>query len=288
MSMKLIITGGLALVFGATSYIGGNYYLDSQTEARVNELESKRPVIEPVELAKVVVASGEFRFGEPITTDMLKLVDWPEDSFPEGAFSSIEEASKDNQRRAIGSIMRGEPILQSKVTGEDGKAGLSSIISEGMRAVTVPVNTVNGVGGFVQPGDRVDLVLTSDDSDSGQTRSEIILEYVKVLSIDQEAGQLLQAATVADSVTLETDTDGARAITRALSVGSLSLILRHTDDKQRTTESGGGGLFSTEKPIPKTRSIKVTEGRESRNVNVALDEATIRQLKNEQKKKKLN
>jgi len=291
-SIKLVITGGLALAFGATSYIAGNHYLDNQAQALVSEIENNRPVIEQIELAKVVVATGEFQFGELISNDMLKVVDWPQDAFPDGAFTSIQEASKDNNRRALGNIKPGEPILASKVTGEDGKAGLSSIISEGMRAVTIPVNTVNGVGGFVQPGDRVDLVLTDEGRDDGKTQSEIILEYVKVLSIDQQAGNLNQAAVIANSVTLETDINGAQKITRALSVGSLSLLLRSTgDNRTAQNEDGtddGESIFSTEKPIPKTRLIKVTEGKETREVDVSIDAATVRQIKADKKNKRIN
>lgn len=279
MSGKLIIMAGLAVAFGATSYVGGNYYLESQTqaltEARINELDANRPVVEAVELAKVVVATSEIKFGEAINSSNIKVVDWPQDAFPEGAFTATSEVISDGNRRVLTTIFPGEPIITAKITGENGRAGLSGIIAEGMRAVTVPVNTVNGVGGFIQPGDRVDILLTKNDNEDDSISSTTLMEYVKILSVDQNAGSRNETAQVASSVTIETDANGAKKIAWGLNVGTLSLTLRGAGDAEtaKDGDSNGNSLFSFEAEKPTRTSIKVVSGGNIKEYNVAIEGA---------------
>ena len=290
MSGKLIIMAGLAVAFGATSYVGGNYYLESQTraltEARMNELDANRPVVKSVELAKVVVATSEIQFGQTIDDSMLKVVDWPQDAFPEGAFTATSEVINDGNRRALKPIFPGEPIITAKITGENGRAGLAGIIGEGMRAVTVPVNTVNGVAGFIQPGDRVDILITKNDEESDGITSEVLMEYVKILSVDQNAGSRTKTAQVAKSVTIETDGNGAKKIAWGLSVGSLSLTLRGAGDSA-SNKSSWSNFFSFEQEKPKRTSIKVVAGNDVKEYNVAIEGAQ-KPKKEDQPLKKVN
>lgn len=222
---------GLAVSFGAVSYFAGNQWLERQAEARLNEIENQRTDSPAVELTSVVVATEQLRFGEDIPAEKLKLVSWPKDAVPESAFSTIEELTGENARKVINLIEPGEPVLATKVTGDDRHAGLAGIISEGMRAVTIPVDLVNGVGGFVMPGDRVDIVLTKRDRDSGDQDARIIMDNVKVLSIDQDADRASDGAKVAKSVTLETNASGAQRLALANSIGKLSLLLRSAGDE---------------------------------------------------------
>ena len=272
--------GVLAVAFGATSYVAGNHYLESQTQARLSELENNRPEQKNINLAKIVVATEELRFGQTIEPEMLKLVDWPEDSQPEGGFKSIDELIANGERRAVQTILPGEPVLAAKVTGENSRAGLAGIISEGMRAVTIPVNMVNGVGGFVQPGDRVDLVLTREDNESEETVAKIIMENVKVLSVDQDAGSRSGSAKVAQSVTLETDTVGAQKIALATNVGSLSLLLRSVGDASASNagamnsdnlDGNKKGFLSFLQSEATTTSVRVVYGEETKDVEVRIE-----------------
>jgi len=278
-SGKLIIMAGLALTFGATSYVGGNYYLESQTQAltqaRIDELESNRPIIKQVEFAKLVVAAEEMQFGEIISADMLKEIDWPQESFPEGGFSSINEVTGDVERRAMATIYPGEPIMTVKISGDNGKSGLAGLIGEGMRAVTIPVNQVAGVGGFIQPGDRVDVVHTYTSNNTNEPSAEIIMQNVKVLSVDQDAVSRTETARIANSVTLETDTNGARIIAKSLNVGDLSLLLRGVGDNAKTDAEiqEDGGLLNFADNKPKTTSIKVVAGNEVTNFTVEIEQA---------------
>ncbi len=282
MSGKLIIMAGLAVAFGATSYVGGNYYLESQTqaltEARINELDANRPVVEAVELAKVVVATAEIKFGEAIDESMIKVVDWPQDAFPEGAFTATSEVISDGNRRVLTTIFPGEPIITAKITGENGRAGLAGIITEGMRAVTIPVDGVNGVAGFIQPGDRVDILLTKNGDDT--TTSEVMMSNIKILSVDQNAGSRNETAQLANSVTIETDTKGAKKISWGLNVGSLSLSLRGAGDISEEGDSDSDGLFSFEEEKPTRTSIKVTAGTQVKQFDVAIEGAEKPRKKN--------
>ena len=233
MSGKLAIMAGLAVVFGATSYYAGNQYLESRAKARLNEIESSQTTIE---VAQVVVATDQLRFGDTLAADKLKLVSWPKEAMPEGAFTSIEEAVGEGQRKVLKAVAENEPLLEAKLSGEDGRAGLSGIIADGMRAVTIPVDTVKGVGGFVQPGDRVDIVFSQRDRRSGQQTAKIIMEKVKVLTVDQEADNV-GSPKVAKTVTLETDAEGAQRLALAAEVGRLSLLLRGVGDEASVEKS---------------------------------------------------
>ena len=283
MSGKLIIMAGLALTFGATSYYAGNSYLENQTQARLSELENNRPAEKQISVAKIVVAKAQLKFGQTLTRDMLKEIDWPLDGKPEGSFPSIKEVIAGGNRRVITAMEPGEPLLAVKLTGENGRAGLAGIIKEGMRAVTIPVDIVNGVGGFVQPGDRVDLILTKQDNQTDETSSKIIMENIKVLSVDQDTGSRSETARVAQSVTLETDTKGAQQIALANNVGRLSLLLRGAGDVAETNagsmsseslNGNNGGFLSFLQSEKKTVSVRVIRGDDIREVTVPIEEIT--------------
>lgn len=241
MSTKLAIMAGLAVTFGATSYFAGNQYLDSQAKARLNQIENGN-ALNAASLTPIVVTTAPLKFGEPISAETLKIVPWPREALPEGTYSTIEAALGNGERKAIKSIEANEPLMALKLTGEDGRAGLAGLIADGMRAVTIGVDTVKGVGGFVQPGDRVDIVFTQRDRKSGEQTANIIMENVKVLSVDQQADSRSDGAKVAKSVTLETDATGAQRLALSRDVGKLSLILRGAGD---TASNGISALSLT-------------------------------------------
>src|SRR5262249_43536465 len=128
---------------------------------------------------------------------------------------------------------RNELILKTKITGPGQRASLSALLDEGKRAVTVRVDDVRGVAGFVLPGDRVDVVLirtVRGTSGSTENISDVLLQHIKVLAVDQLANERQQTPTVAKAVTLEVDTDQAQKILLASDVGRLALILRQAGE----------------------------------------------------------
>jgi pilus assembly protein CpaB len=175
----------------------------------------------------ILVANGSVAFGAPIGAKDVRQIDWPAQSSPEGAFASFAELTKDGRRIALSPLVRDEPIIASKVSAPDQRASLSTLIEKGKRAVTVAVDDVRGVAGFIFPGDFVDVAVTRTDNSTGpQSFSEVILQHVKVLAIDQMAGQRQEHPTVAKAVTVEVDPEQALRILLAANVGKLSLILR--------------------------------------------------------------
>jgi len=179
---------------------------------------------------KIVTAAAPMRFGDQLTANRLQLADYQPDSVPPGAFRDLAELTTGDARYVIQSIEQGEPVLGPKITGKGGKASLSSVIDQGKRAVTIRVDDVFGVGGFVTPSDHVDVMLThgadpQKPNDNPQT--EILLQNVKVLGIDQEASERKEKAAVAKAVTLEVTPEEAQKLALGRMVGTLSLSLRN-------------------------------------------------------------
>lgn len=172
----------------------------------------------------IVVAKQPITFGAALTKDNLEEQAWGADSVPEGSFTSIEDVTKDGGRVALSQFGKNEPIVKARVTDPGQKASLSTLLEPGMRAVTVRVDDVRGVAGFVMPGDHVDVALTRFDD--RQKYTDILLQNVKVLAIDQLAGERQEKAQVAKAVTLEVTREQGQKLILAGGAGSLSLILR--------------------------------------------------------------
>ena len=144
---------------------------------------------------------------------------------PTGAFTKINDILSGGRRVVLSAIEANEPVLALKITGAGQRATLSALVKPGMKAVTIRVNDVEGVGGFVLPGDHVDVVLTRQ-IEKGSATTEVVLQNTRVLAVDQSADERASKAAVAKSVTLEVDTVEAQKVWLASSVGSLSLLLR--------------------------------------------------------------
>lgn len=194
------------------------------------------------EIGTIVVAASPIQFGTALTKSDTKEIPWSTAVLPEGAFATQDALLRGGRRTALGSIARNEPILRSKITAPNQPASLSSMLEPGKRAVTVRVDDIRGVAGFIQPGDLVDVVLirTEADSRSNPSYSDIILQAAKVLAIDQITGERTDKPTIAKAVTLEVTPEDAQKILLAANIGHLALILRQpvvarTDHVQRVT-----------------------------------------------------
>jgi pilus assembly protein CpaB len=180
----------------------------------------------------IVVAAKPLPFGTPLTDDVVREIAWAAPTLPTGAFSSIQALSKDGRRATVASIEQGEPILSSRVTGPGQRASLSTSLGEDKRAITIRVDDVRGVAGFILPGDRVDVVLIRSESDSSGRKdySDLLLQDVKVIAVDQISAEQKDRPTVAKAVTLQVTPQQAQKISLATDVGHLSLILRKAGD----------------------------------------------------------
>jgi pilus assembly protein CpaB len=174
----------------------------------------------------IVVAAESLAYGTAMTPDNVVEIPWFSNTLPEGAFAVKDDLLNGGRRVVLSPLKRGEPVLRSKITGPGQRASLASLLDDGKRAVTVSVDDVRGVAGFVLPGDFVDIVIIADDgSPKRQSYSDILLEHVKVLAIDQVASEGEGQPTVAKAVTVEVTKEQAQKILLATNIGKLSLIL---------------------------------------------------------------
>ncbi len=202
-------------------------------------------------VARIAVASIDINLGQRLTPELFKLVDWPSGSRPAGTFSDL---AKLDGRVVKTSLLRGEPVLEAKLAPVGTSGGLSAVIAEGRRAITVRVNDVIGVAGFALPGNYVDIIVNTQkdaerNSNKDQNISKIVLERILVLAVAQEVGRDETKPRVVNAVTLEVTPEQAEKLDLARSVGSLSLALRNQIDPQPgTTEGATKASLLDEKP----------------------------------------
>jgi pilus assembly protein CpaB len=217
-----IVMIGFAVVFGLLAVFIAQAWLNNQANMQAKNFEANK---QTTAMQTVVVAKQPLRFGTELTASMLAEVPWPAAAMPSGAFSKIGDVLHGGRRVVLTAIEPNEPVLSLKITGPGQRATLSALVHKGMKAVTIRVNDVEGVGGFVLPGDRVDVVLTRQ-IDKGSATTEVVLQNARVLAVDQTADERVVKAAVAKSVTLEVSTLEAQKVWLASSVGNLSLLLR--------------------------------------------------------------
>ena len=230
MRTSTIVMIGVAVLFGVFAVFLAQSWLNGQAEMRMRNLEAQK---KPAVTQTIVVATKPLRFGNELTSSSLREVPWPQEALPSGAFRSVSDIVDAGGRRVVlTGIEANEPILSSKITGPGQRATLSATLQDGMRAFTIRVNDVEGVAGFVQPGDRVDVALTRQKDANGNNRSstDIVLQNTRVLAIDQIADERNDKPAVVKAVTLEVDTAGAQKLSLAASVGTLSLMLRRAGE----------------------------------------------------------
>ena len=227
MRLRSVLTLFLALVLGGAAVLLARAWLERAAEPTV--VAQQQP---QMALTKIVVARTTLFFGNRINAEQVREVDWPADSVPPGAFTSAEALlNAEKPRTVLRTIEANEPILASKVSGEGEKATLSAIISDEMRAMTIRVNDVIGVAGFIVPGDRVDILLTREEGEKNQI-TDILLQNVKVLGIDQLANDNQEKPIVVQAVTLEVSPEQSQKLTLASQVGTLALALRNVLDAE--------------------------------------------------------
>jgi pilus assembly protein CpaB len=267
---------GIAVVFGLLAVFVAQGWLNYQAEL---SRKTVAPAPQQAATRTIVIAAGPLRFGAHVTPDNLREVAWPDQAIPAGTFSSIAELTGSGKRIVLASIERNEPVLRTKITGPGQKATLSAVIQDGMRAVTVRVNDVEGVAGFVLPGDHVDVLLTRQAERANGT-NDVVIQNTRVLAVDQLADDAADRPTVVRAVTLEVDTVGAQKIALAASLGNLSLMLRrageqHMDATRRITTSD---LTQTEviQRAPEAKrftKVSVTRAANRQEYNVPAEES---------------
>ncbi len=182
----------------------------------------------------VLVAQHDLSAGTRLDRTMLEVAQWPNGLALPPALSRPEDAEG---RVITSALLRGEPLLQAKLaaTGETG--GLSALLREGRRAVTVKVNEIVGVAGFALPGNFVDVMVHTTDPQN-QPVSRIVLERIRVMAVAQDTGPQENRPRVVNAVTLEVTPEEAERMDLARSVGTLSLVLRSQSDTAPVVTQG--------------------------------------------------
>lgn len=214
-----------------------------------------------VPTAKVVVAKSDLALGSELKEDDLRATDWPKDAVPEGAFSQTSELVG---RGLISSVVRNEPILPTKLASKEAGSGLPPVIPPGKRAVSVKVNEVISVAGYVLPGTIVDVLATaSPTSRPEDMTSKVVLTQVPVLTAgtrmeqDQKDGKPMQVTVVTLLVTPEQ----AEKLALASIEGQINLALRNPMDHESPVTPGirPGVLMGAAPAPPRPRASRVQQ-----------------------------
>ncbi len=176
----------------------------------------------------VVVAALEIPYAQKIEGAQLKTVQWPSASVPPGAFTEVSQVEG---KIANGTIYPNEVVIQGRVAEHQGGSTLAAMVAPNMRAVTVRVNDVIGVGGFLLPGNRVDVISTRKDDGNKRSRSQTILQNLRVLAVDQTAATEQDKPVVVRAVTLEMTPKQAERLVKATDEGNVQLALRNPTDE---------------------------------------------------------
>ena len=226
MRTSTFIMIGFAALFGVLAVFLSQTWLNNQADLERRNLEAQRKAAPPAHT--IVVAARPLRFGDAIEAGALREVPWPDDALPAGAFGKVADLGT-GKRVVLMPIDVNEAILATKITGPGQRATLSAMLHDEMKAVTIRVNDVEGVAGFVLPGDYVDVVV-SRSGEPNMAMSDVVIQNVRVLAVDQMADQRAEKPSIAKAVTLEVDVTSGEKLALASMVGTLSLMLRKAGD----------------------------------------------------------
>lgn len=317
-----IITLGASAAFGVLAIVLARGFINTAVNTQYEQARVDA-VSKPKQAAKfktvpVMVADMQLMPGTPLTEQSVNLVEFPAKSVPEGSYKSYEALFLDpnNPSVVLTQMAQGEPILAFKLSAPGGRASLSARLSQNMRAVSIRVNDVSGVAGFVRPDDYVDVLLTREIEPANIKRyakqksgggnksafsSEILLQDIKVLGADQVSGQISgtgsDAAKIAKTITLEVSPKQAQKLALGKSVGTLSLALRSagtndmlvvrtlqekdlTKSVKLTSKPKPRRTVRTVKPKPKnqTAQVVVVRNGEPRLVKVYREQPQLQKL----------
>jgi pilus assembly protein CpaB len=260
MKLTSLLMAAIGMSFAGGSAYMAHDYMETRT-ARATAEQSP-------DLVPVMIAAQDIPFGESIGAEMLRVRPWPREALPEGAFSNPEDLIPTNgqdPRRARASIFQGQPIIASHVSEFGEKVTIVNTLSPNGRAVAITVSAQTAAGGFVTPGDYVDIVLTRGGGED--LRAVTILQNIRVIAVDQDANEHSDAPRTSRTVTVDVTPQQGQALAIAQSAGRLSLMLRDfnadADEPLRTLRLSDVLLEETpeleENAVP-ARTITVRRG----------------------------
>lgn len=222
--------------------IAATWMANQWIKSRLTPVAQTKP-----EVTTVVVAALEIPYGQKVEAVHLKTMEWPNGTVPPGTFT---DPAKVEGKIANGKIFPNEIILGERVVDHVSGSTLAAVIAPKKRAITVRVNDVIGVAGFLLPGNRVDVIAARKSGNSQRSITKTILQDLKVLAVDQTAAPEKDKPVVVRAVTLEMDPKQAEVLVKATDEGSVQLSLRNPMDESH--------LVAAKKPAaPEQKVVQV-------------------------------
>lgn len=250
--MRTIVVIGVAVLLALLASVGVYRYLSEK--GRVAEQARLQTV-------GIVVAVVDIPYGSLINANQVAITAWPKDLYPKDSFADPKAVVGRSARR---DFLRGEPIIESKLV-PTGKSGglLSLIVSEGKRAFTIRVNEVVGVGGFIVPDTRVDVIVTMVPPGSNEKISKVVLENMLVLAVGQIVEQKDNKPITVNTVTLSVTPEEAEKLALATNDGALQLVLRNFMDNDNVVTVGAtrARLLSAYRPSQPSTDDRTSSGK---------------------------
>jgi pilus assembly protein CpaB len=229
---RMLILAVAAIAAGAAALLARNL-LGGGTPAA-----AARPA-PAISMSDVLVASSAIQPGQRLNNTMVRWQRWPTSNIDASFIThrqhpSVELAVAGTVARAP--ILAGEPLSESKIVHSASVGFMAATLGPGMRAVSIPITTESGAGGFILPNDRIDLMVSVQISDNPKRyNAQVVLSNVRVLAVDQTIKQDKdQKVVLAKTATLELTPAQARTVVRAQAAGPLSLALRPLADGNAT------------------------------------------------------
>jgi pilus assembly protein CpaB len=260
MRVATIVSLGASAVLGLAALVVAKAVLPSASASKVQAKS-----VPQVAGVPVVVAKAPLKFGDKLDASKIEVVNIPSNAAPDGAFKTTAQVlAQDNGGApvAITSIAAREPLLPAKLSGPGARASVAAEIHDGMRAYTIKVSDVTGVGGHALPGDRVDVVLmrdTSTDPNKHAFVSEVVIQDVRVLGVDLNSDPSSNKPATPSTATLEVTVPDAQKLAVAGDLGKLSLALRRTGSAEitQTAPMRTGNFVSGGAPAAPTHMRRV-------------------------------
>ncbi|MFC3283390.1 Flp pilus assembly protein CpaB [Litchfieldella rifensis] len=231
------------------------------------------------DMAQVVVATLQIPFGETVQASDIRLLELPPNAVPPGSFSDVDSVIGRVSNQVI---YPGEIVLEGRVAEHLGGSALAAVLEQGKRAMSLRVDDVVGVAGFLLPGNRVDVVSTKREGNNRNVSSKTILRDIKVLAVDQIASQERDGPVIVRAVTVEVDPRQAEKLVEATQEGKVQLTLRNPLDKDdgkedfMTAQLDNLGVAEPEPPKPRPvraapvqRQVHVIRGTQQSSVTVS-------------------
>jgi pilus assembly protein CpaB len=224
---------------GACALFGLGALVVAKTMMPSGKAVAKAPP--PVVGVPVVVAKAGLKFGDRLDANKIEILKLPSNAVPEGSFTTVAQVLAQDGGGppvALTPIAAREPLLPSKLSGPGARASIASEIGDGLRAYTIKVSDVTGVGGHALPGDRVDVVLLRDLTPDQQKHtfvSQVVIQNIRVLGVDLNADLASNKPATPSTATLEVSVSDAQKLAVAGDLGKLSLALRKTGSVEVAT-----------------------------------------------------